>query len=156
MFLSRWRSYRTCPQCQGSRLRPQSLATRVGGLNFADLCGKKVADAATFFRSLQLSDWEIKIGRMMLEQVRARLGYLEKVGLGYLTLDRALRTLSGGEARRVALTSALGSGLVSMLYVLDEPSIGLHARDDRPAAANSSRVGPTGETPSWSSSTKSR
>ena len=89
----------------------------------------KVRDAAAFFRSLDLPDWQRQVGRMMLDQVRARLGYLEAVGLGYLTLDRTLRTLSGGEARRVALTSALGSSLVNMLYVLDEPSIGLHPRD---------------------------
>ena len=76
-----------------------------------------------------LPAWERQVGRMMLEQVQARLGYLEAVGLDYLTLDRTLRTLSGGEARRVALTSALGSSLVNMLYVLDEPSIGLHPRD---------------------------
>ena len=89
----------------------------------------KVRDAAAFFRDLPLSDWQRQVGRMMLEQVQARLAYLEAVGLGYLTLDRTLRTLSGGEARRVALTSALGSSLVNMLYVLDEPSIGLHPRD---------------------------
>ena len=89
----------------------------------------KVRDAAAMFRKLELPEWQRQVGRMMLEQVQARLGYLEAVGLGYLTLDRTLRTLSGGEARRVALTSALGSSLVNMLYVLDEPSIGLHPRD---------------------------
>ncbi len=129
VFLSRWRSYRPCPSCGGARLRPEALATQVGGKNIAEISAMKVAVAATFFRDLQLSDWEQQVGRMMLEQVRARLGYLETVGLGYLTLDRTLRTLSGGETRRVALTSALGSSLVNMLYVLDEPSIGLHPRD---------------------------
>lgn len=129
VFLSRWRSYRPCPGCGGSRLRPEALATQVGGKNIAEIAAMKVAEAAAFFGGLELPEWEQQVGRMMLEQVRARLGYLETVGLGYLTLDRTLRTLSGGETRRVALTSALGSSLVNMLYVLDEPSIGLHPRD---------------------------
>ena len=129
VFLSRWRSYRPCPDCHGRRLRPDALATRVGGQNIAEVAAMKIRDALEFFRNLPLSDYQRQIGRMMLEQVTARLGYLEAVGLGYLTLDRTLRTLSGGEIRRVALTSALGSSLVNMLYVLDEPSIGLHPRD---------------------------
>ena len=129
VFLSRWRSYRPCPACGGARLRPEALAMRIGGRNMAEICALKVRDAAEFFRTLQLPEWERNVGRVMLDQVRARLSYLEAVGLDYLTLDRTLRTLSGGEARRVALTSALGSSLVNMLYVLDEPSIGLHARD---------------------------
>jgi excinuclease ABC subunit A len=131
VFLSRWRSHRPCPACGGLRLRPESLCTRLGGKNIGEIGAMKVRDAAAFFRDLDLSDHERNVGRMMLEQVRARLAYLEAVGLGYLTLDRMLRTLSGGEARRVALTSALGSSLVGMLYVLDEPSIGLHPRDIR-------------------------
>ena len=129
VFLSRWRSYRPCPACGGTRLRPEALATKIGGLNIAEVSALKVRDASEFFRGLELSDWQRHVGRMMLEQVGNRLGYLETVGLGYLTLDRTVRTLSGGEARRVALTSALGSSLVNMLYVLDEPSIGLHPRD---------------------------
>ena len=129
VFLSRWRSYRSCPSCAGARLRPEALTTRVGGKNIAEIASMKTAVAAAFFDRLELTEWEQQVGRMMLEQVRARLGYLNTVGLGYLTLDRTLRTLSGGEMRRVALTSALGSSLVNMLYVLDEPSIGLHARD---------------------------
>ncbi len=129
VFLSRWRSYRPCPACGGARLRPEALSVRVGGKNLAEISAMKVADAARFFAELDLTEWEQQVGRMMLEQVAARLGYLETVGLGYLTLDRTLRTLSGGESRRVGLTSALGSTLVNMLYVLDEPSIGLHPRD---------------------------
>jgi excinuclease ABC subunit A len=129
VFLSRWRSFLPCPTCGGTRLRPESLAAQIGGKNIGEICAMKVRDAAAFFRDLSLPDVERQIGRMMLEQVRARLSYLEAVGLGYLTLDRTLRTLSGGEARRVALTAALGSSLVNMLYVLDEPSIGLHPRD---------------------------
>ncbi len=129
VFLSRWRSYRTCPVCNGSRLRPEALAAQVGGRNIAEICSLKIRDALAFFRAISLPEWERTVGRTMLEQVQSRLGYLESVGLGYLTLDRALRTLSGGEAQRVALTTALGSSLVNMLYVLDEPSIGLHPAD---------------------------
>jgi len=131
VFLSRWRSYRPCPACGGARLRPEALAVRIGGRNLGEICAMKVRDAAAMFRDLELSEYERQVGRMMLDQVGARLAYLEAVGLGYLTLDRTLRTLSGGEARRVSLTSALGSSLVNMLYVLDEPSIGLHPRDIR-------------------------
>jgi len=129
VFLSRWRSYRPCPVCGGTRLRDEALATQIGGLNIAQVHAMKICDAAEFFRGLELTEWQRQVGRTMLEQVQARLSYLEAVGLGYLTLDRTLRTLSGGESRRVALTSALGSSLVNMLYVLDEPSIGLHPRD---------------------------
>jgi excinuclease ABC subunit A len=129
VFLSRWRSYRVCPACRGSRLRPEALDTRIGGKNIAEISQLKIEDAREFFRTVSLTDWERTVGRVMLEQARSRLGFLDAVGLGYLTLDRTLRTLSGGESQRVALTSALGSSLVNMLYVLDEPSIGLHPRD---------------------------
>jgi excinuclease ABC subunit A len=129
VFLSRWRSYRPCPACGGSRLRPEALDARVGGLNIAEICRLKIRDAAEFFRRLELSEHDRTVGRMMLEQVQHRLGYLCEVGLDYLSLDRTLRTLSGGEAQRVTLTSALGSSLVNMLYVLDEPSVGLHPQD---------------------------
>jgi excinuclease ABC subunit A len=129
VFLSRWRTYRDCPACHGARLRPEALAVRIGGRSIADITNLKIRDAGRFFCELELTDWERAVGRLMLEQVTARLHYLEAVGLHYLTLDRALRTLSGGEAQRVALTSALGSSLVNMLYVLDEPSIGLHPHD---------------------------
>ncbi len=210
VFLSRWRSYSVCPACNGTRLRPESLATQIGGLNIAQVCALKIRDAIAFFRKLTaeptplgrgqvatgdstrrgegaakaeggrrkadpedsvsdiphspfptphsdapfhpftpsplhsqagtlspthsqadsgLRQWERAVGRMMLDQVQSRLGYLESVGLGYLTLDRSLRTLSGGEAQRVSLTTALGSSLVNMLYVLDEPSVGLHPAD---------------------------
>ena len=129
VFLSRWRSYRPCPSCHGARLRPEALAVRLGGKNIAEVAAMKIDDAREFFTAMPLDDWQRHVGQMPLEQIAARLGFLSSVGLGYLTLDRTLRTLSGGEMRRVALTSALGSSLVHMLYVLDEPSIGLHARD---------------------------
>ena len=129
VFLSRWRSYRPCPACNGARLRPEALAVKIQGRSIADIAAMKISDAAALLRQLELSDSERHMARVMLQQVTARLGFLEAVGLGYLTLDRTLRTLSGGEVRRVALTSALGSSLVNMLYVLDEPSVGLHPRD---------------------------
>ncbi len=129
VFLSRWRSSYPCPSCQGARLRPESLAVRLAGLNMAELCGMKVAELVEWFDRLDLTAWQQEVGQQMRDQVASRLKFLESVGLGYLTLDRRLRTLSGGEAQRVALTSSLGSTLSGMLYVLDEPSIGLHARD---------------------------
>ena len=129
VFLSRWRSYRACPGCGGARLRPEALATRVAGRNIAEICQLKIGDARAFLQGLSLNEWEASVARVMLEQVESRLRFLEEVGLGYLTLDRTLRTLSGGETQRVALTTALGSSLVNMLYVLDEPSVGLHPRD---------------------------
>ncbi len=129
VFLSRWRSYRRCQSCHGSRLRPEALATRVGGKNIAEICELEVRHASEFFESLELTDWQRQVGKTMLEQIESRLRYLQEVGLGYLELDRTLRTLSGGEMQRVTLTSALGSSLVNMLYVLDEPSVGLHPRD---------------------------
>jgi excinuclease ABC subunit A len=133
VFLSRWRSYHPCTACDGGRLRDEAMAFRIGDShgekNIAEICQMKIGDAHAWFKQLELTDWQRQVGRTMLEQVEARLGYLVDVGLGYLTLDRTLRTLSGGEAQRVALTSALGSTLVNMLYVLDEPSVGLHPRD---------------------------
>ena len=129
VFLSRWRSYSPCPECQGGRLRKESLAARVGGKNIAEISAMKIRDALAFFRSVELTEHQRTIADLMLKQVESRLGYLDRIGLGYLALDRSLRTLSGGEAQRVALTSALGSNLVNMLYVLDEPSVGLHPAD---------------------------
>ena len=132
VFLSRWRSYVPCPVCHGARLRPETLAVRVGGprgRNMADLHEAKIADTLRFFREVTWSPTEHQIARVMLDQVLARLEFLERVGLGYLQLNRPLRTLSGGEAQRVSLTSAMGSSLVDMLYVLDEPSVGLHPSD---------------------------
>ncbi|HEY1783942.1 MAG TPA: excinuclease ABC subunit UvrA [Pirellulales bacterium] len=129
VFLSRWRSYHPCPACGGARLRPEALAVRIGGRNLAEISRLKIDDAHQFLAQLQLTPWQQQVGRLMLDQAMNRLGYLEEVGLSYLSLDRTLRTLSGGEAQRVALTSSLGSNLVHMLYVLDEPSVGLHPSD---------------------------
>ncbi len=129
VFLARWRSYYPCQACGGARLRPEALATHVGGKNIAEMCRLKIRDARDWFEQLALPAWQEKFGRPLVNEVRDRLAYLCDVGVGYLTLDRSLRTLSGGESQRVALTATLGSSLVDMLYVLDEPSVGLHPAD---------------------------
>jgi excinuclease ABC subunit A len=129
VYLSRWRSARVCPDCGGRRLRPEALAVRLGGLNLAEVSALQIHGADRFLKTLPLSDHDRQVGRTMLEQIGNRLRYLQTVGLGYLTLDRPMSTLSGGEAQRVMLTTALGSTLVNMLYVLDEPSVGLHPAD---------------------------
>src|SRR5690606_15137056 len=116
---------------QGTRLRAESLAVRIGGMNIAEMSRMKIANMRQFFDELPMSDHEASLCRQVLPQIMARLQYLSIVGLGYLTLERPLRTVSGGEAQRVALTSTLGSSLVNMLYVLDEPSAGLHPSDIR-------------------------
>ena len=140
VFLSRWRSYLPCPACGGARLRPEALAVRVGGPSFAEVCRMKIREALAFFDDLQLAEWQATIARPLVADVRSRLHYLVDVGLGYLALDRSLRTLSSGEAQRVALTTTLGSSLVDMLYVLDEPSIGLHPADVAPLATAIERL----------------
>ncbi|MEO2023236.1 MAG: excinuclease ABC subunit UvrA [Pirellulaceae bacterium] len=129
VFLSRWRSYRTCPTCDGKRLRPESLAFRIGDRNIAELAAMKLDHLETFLELLDLNPWEEEVSTLIRQQLQSRLQFLQSVGLGYLSLDRPLRTLSGGESQRVSLTTALGSSLVNMLYVMDEPSIGLHPRD---------------------------
>jgi excinuclease ABC subunit A len=131
VFLSRWRSYRQCPKCRGDRLKSESLATKVGGKNIAEICQLKIREAIEFFKQIEFTEWQREVARHVIEQIHSRLHYLNTVGLGYLTLDRTLRTLSGGEAQRVSLTTALGSNLVNMLYVLDEPTVGLHPKDVR-------------------------
>ncbi len=129
VYLSRWRSYYPCPACHGARLRPEALAVQVGGQNFAEISAMKIRDALAFCDSLELPAWQQRAAGPLVHDVRSRLAYLVNVGVGYIALDRPLRTLSGGEAQRVALTATLGSSLVDMLYVLDEPSVGLHPAD---------------------------
>ncbi|WP_262023981.1 excinuclease ABC subunit UvrA [Blastopirellula sp. J2-11] len=129
VFLSRWRSFRDCESCHGKRLRPESLAVRIGGKNIAEVSTMKIRDSYEFFKSLKIDPRHQAVARQVLSQLLDRLKYLNVVGLGYLALDRTIRTLSGGEAQRVALTSTLGSSLVNMLYVFDEPSVGLHPAD---------------------------
>ena len=120
-----------CPSCGGARLNPTILGVKVGGQSIADITDLSLADALAFVRSLQLSTREAKIGEQVLKEIDARLQFLLDVGLDYLTLSRSAGTLSGGEAQRIRLATQIGSGLVGVLYVLDEPSIGLHQRDNR-------------------------
>jgi len=131
VFLSRYRSYRLCTTCSGSRLKPESLLYKIAGRSIADVQSMSVADASTFFAVLPLRPTDEEIAHLLLAEIRNRLRYLVEVGLDYLTLDRPSRTLSGGELARVDLTTAVGSSLVNTLYVLDEPSIGLHPRDSQ-------------------------
>ena len=120
-----------CPSCGGARLNPTILGVKVGGQSIADITDMSLADALAFVRGLQLSAREAKIGEQVLKEIDARLQFLLDVGLDYLTLSRSAGTLSGGEAQRIRLATQIGSGLVGVLYVLDEPSIGLHQRDNR-------------------------
>ena len=129
IFASRFRSYRTCPDCHGSRFKAETLAYRLGDSNICQWLAMRASDAKEKISNLELPAREKKIAEEPLHQICRRIGYLQSVGLGYLQLDRTLRTLSGGETQRVALTSTLGSSLVNMLYVLDEPTAGLHPFD---------------------------
>jgi excinuclease ABC subunit A len=129
VFLSRYRGYSTCPECHGSRLRLEARQVKINGRNLCDICGMTVEDVSKFFDSIGLSAEEAEIGERLLQEIRERLRFLNDVGLEYLTLDRLASTLSGGEAQRIQLATSLGSRLVGTLYVLDEPSIGLHSRD---------------------------
>ncbi len=129
VLLSRYRSYETCKDCNGTRFRPDVLQYRIAGKHIADIYAMSIEEASRFFSSLSLSDVHQEIAGPVLAEIQSRLRYLCDVGLGYLSLNRQSRTLSGGEVERAHLTTALGSSLVNTLYVLDEPSIGLHARD---------------------------
>ena len=130
VFLSRYRGYLTCPECAGARLRREARDVRVGGRTIDAVCSLTVRDADGFFAGLELSEKETAIAEKVLREIRKRLGFLRDVGLDYLTLDRLSSTLSGGESQRINLATSLGSALVDTLYVLDEPSIGLHSRDN--------------------------
>jgi excinuclease ABC subunit A len=130
VFLSRYRGYLTCPECEGTRLRREARDVRVGGRTIDAVCGLTVQQAAAFFDGLQLSEEDAAVADKVLREIARRLGFLRDVGLEYLTLDRLSSTLSGGESQRINLATSLGSALVDTLYVLDEPSIGLHSRDN--------------------------
>ena len=129
VFLSRYRGYATCPDCNGTRLRAEARAVRVNGKSITEVCQMTVKEARPFFDSVTLSPAETEIADKVLVEIQQRLRFLDEVGLEYLTLDRLTSTLSGGEAQRIQLATSLGSHLVGALYVLDEPSIGLHPRD---------------------------
>jgi excinuclease ABC subunit A len=129
VFLSRYRGYATCPDCRGTRLRAEARAVKIAGRSITEVCQMTVKEARPFFEGLTLSVAEAAIADRVLVEVQQRLRFLDEVGLDYLTLDRLTSTLSGGEAQRIQLATSLGSHLVGALYVLDEPSIGLHPRD---------------------------
>ncbi|HVN48711.1 MAG TPA: excinuclease ABC subunit UvrA [Bacteroidota bacterium] len=131
VFLSRFRGYTTCDACGGSRLRSDVLNIRVNGKNMYDVVSMSIADANQFFAGINLSAYEMEIAKRILEEIRKRLRFLNGIGLGYLTLDRLTMTLSGGESQRISLATSLGSSLMGALYVLDEPTIGLHPRDNQ-------------------------
>jgi excinuclease ABC subunit A len=130
MLLSRYRGYTQCEECGGARLRREALCVQVGGKTIFDIVRGTIDETHRFFDNLSLTPFESAVARRILEELRRRLKYLVDVGIGYLTLDRLSNTLSGGESQRINLATALGSSLVGSLYVLDEPSIGLHPRDN--------------------------
>ncbi len=129
VFLSKYRGYALCPDCKGKRLRAEARAVRIDGRDICEVTALTVGEAQAFFAQLRLSPAQMEVAGRILEEVRQRLRFLNEVGLDYLSLDRLSSTLSGGEAQRVQLATSLGSQLVGAMYVLDEPSIGLHARD---------------------------
>jgi excinuclease ABC subunit A len=135
-----------CPACQGSRLKPESLAVLVGGHSIADVCQLPIREADEFLRGVELSDRERQIAERVIKEIHARLGFLLDVGLDYLSLNRPSGTLSGGEAQRIRLATQIGAGLVGVLYVLDEPSIGLHQRDNRRLIETLTRLRDLGNT----------
>ncbi len=145
-FYEKYMRHRPCETCGGARLNPQARAVRVGDLTLHQATGLSVGDALTFFSGLKLSKTETIIAAEVLKEVRGRLEFLVNVGLDYLTLARTAPTLSGGESQRIRLAGQIGSGLVGVLYVLDEPSIGLHPRDNRQLLASLERLRDMGNT----------
>jgi excinuclease ABC subunit A len=130
IFYARYRGYSRCPECDGYRVRKDALYVKVGGLHIGEVCEMTIGHARDFFEELTLTDYEESVASQILFEIRKRLKYLNDVGLDYLTLDRLTNTLSGGEAQRISLSNSLGSSLIGSLYVLDEPTIGLHPRDN--------------------------
>jgi excinuclease ABC subunit A len=130
VLLSRFRGYTTCEECGGSRLRKDVLNVRVGGKNIRDIVYMTIEEANRFFQNIALSKYEEEVAKRILEEIRKRLRFIDGIGLGYITLDRLSMTLSGGESQRINLATSLGSSLMGSLYVLDEPTIGLHPRDN--------------------------
>ena len=135
-----------CDDCKGDRLSKESLAVTVGGINIADFCKKSVVDAIDFIQSLELSEKEKIIGEEIIKEITERLNFLKSVGLGYLTLSRSAGTLSGGESQRIRLATQIGSSLMGVLYILDEPSIGLHQRDNEKLLGTLKRLRDLGNT----------
>ncbi|MGB2712224.1 MAG: excinuclease ABC subunit UvrA [Conexibacter sp.] len=135
-----------CPDCKGARLRPESRAVLVGGTAIHDYCAMPARRALAWVRALDLSEQERRIARLVLREIEERLAFLENVGVGYLSMDRAAATLSGGEAQRIRLATQIGSSLVGVLYILDEPSIGLHQRDNEKLIGTLERLRDLGNT----------
>ena len=129
VFLSKYRAYTPCPTCRNTRLKPEALNVLIAGKNIAELCDMPISNLQFFFKNLPIRDFQKKVGERLLKEIHDRIGFMVDVGLGYLTLSRQTRTLSSGEYQRITLARSLGSALTDTLYVLDEPSIGLHARD---------------------------
>ena len=144
--IEEYMSFRPCPACQGARLKPEVLAVTVGGLNIHEFTKMSVTRALRFLDELELSEVEELIGARIVKEIRERLTFLDDVGVGYLNLDRASATLSGGEAQRLRLATQIGSQLVGVLYILDEPSIGLHQRDNGRLIATLDRLRDLGNT----------
>lgn len=130
IFYARYRGYSRCPECDGYRVRKDALFVKINGLNIGQVCEMTIGHAKQFFDDLELTEYEEGVASQILYEIKKRLRYLNDVGLDYLTLDRLTNTLSGGEAQRISLANALGSSLIGSLYVLDEPTIGLHPRDN--------------------------
>ena len=139
-------SFRPCPVCKGARLKPEVLAVTVGGTNIHEFTQISVTRAIEFLDGLELTETERLIGERIIKEIRERLTFLDNVGVGYLQLDRAAATLSGGEAQRLRLATQIGSQLVGVLYILDEPSIGLHQRDNAKLIATLERLRDLGNT----------
>ncbi len=129
VFLSKYRGYVMCTDCKGTRLNSKALNVKINGASMGCICAMTVEQSRDFFQDIKLNSYEEEVARLIFHEIRKRLDYMVRVGLGYLTLGRLTRTLSGGEAQRVNITTSLGSSLVNVLYILDEPSIGLHPRD---------------------------
>ena len=144
--IERFMNIRPCPQCEGARLRPESLAVKINGKSIAEVTSFSIETALEFFEGLALADQEKLIGHRILKEITERLGFLMSVGLHYISLERATSTLSGGEEMRIRLATQIGSGLSGVLYVLDEPSIGLHHRDNDKLLATLKRLRELGNT----------
>jgi len=145
-WLQQFMSAQPCPQCNGARLRPEARAVQVGDRRIHEITAMSIDEAAAFFETLRLKGDRATIARQVLVEIRARLAFLQDVGISYLTLDRSSDSLSGGEAQRIRLATQVGSGLVGVCYVLDEPTIGLHARDNRRLLATLTRLRDLGNT----------
>ena len=131
VMLSRFRGYTNCKACKGSRLRREALQVKIDGKSIHDIVVIPIEQSLKFFEELKLSEYDQVVGERVLNEIIKRLKFLNNVGIGYLTMDRISSTLSGGETQRINLATSLGSSLVGTLYVLDEPTIGLHPRDNK-------------------------